>query len=137
MKIFVLVIFSALVFLGAARAAGPVKTIEVAVNCTCEDSVGSELCSALKEKIRASRGFELVHENEAKHSSQGFGVSLVSVPADDGDYSSAVAIIFTMPMPRGLAGYVNGMAAIVGARKVDDEASSIMGELDQETESMQ
>ena len=48
------------------QAAGPVKLIKVAVDCSGDDNLGRRLCFTLKEKIRGSKGFELVQLTEAE-----------------------------------------------------------------------
>src|SRR5712692_4844214 len=47
-----------------ARTAGPIKMVRVAVVCEGkdEDTVGRAICFNLKEKIRASSGFQLIEQ---------------------------------------------------------------------------
>lgn len=132
-------IISAFFLLGTAQAAGPIKLIKVVVSCSCDDSVGSQLCSALKEKIRGSNGFELVSMKEAQESEKGFAVSLTSVAIDDNkpNNSSAVAVVFLMPLINKPAYYMTSYAAVIGSHKIEASASDIMGDLDKETAFLQ
>jgi hypothetical protein len=121
------------------RAAGPIKVVKVAVSCSGDDAVGSRICASLREKIRASKGFKLVGEEEARKSSRSFHVNLISEFVDDEhpNYHSAIAVVFTMPKPEPqLDGFVTAWVAVVGDHKIDEEAATIMAELDNGTESL-
>ena len=126
-----------ILFPSGTRAAGPTMVVKVAVSCSGEDAVGSRVCASLKEKIRASKSFELIGEEEARKSSKSFHVSLISEFVDDEhpSYHSAIAVVFTRPMPEPQPdGFVTAWVAVVGDHKIDDEAATIMAELDQGTE---
>jgi hypothetical protein len=124
---------------GTAQAAGPIKIVKVVVNCTSDDNVGSRICAALKEKVRSSKGFELVGEEEAQKSSRSFKVILVSesVDPDHPNVQSAISVVFTMPMLGQLDGFVNMWVGVTGANKIDEQAATIMANLDKETEFLQ
>ena len=127
-------------FASGTRAAGPTKVVKVAVSCSGDDAVGSRICASLREKIRASKGFELVGEEEARKSFRSFHVSLISesIDPDHPNLESAIAEVFTMPMPEPqLDGYVDTWVSVTGEGKIDEEAATIIANLDKETEFLQ
>jgi len=124
-------------FASGTRAAEATKIVRVEVGCSGDDAVGSRICASLKEKIRASKSFELVGEEEARQSSPSFHVNLISEFVDDEhpSYHSAIAVVFTRPMPAPQTdGFVTAWVAVVGDHKIDEEATAIMAELDEATE---
>jgi transcriptional regulator GlxA family with amidase domain len=134
-----LVLAVLVLFANGTRAAGPIKVVKVAVSCSGDDAVGSRICASLKEKIRASKSFELEGEEEARKSSKSFHVILISEFVDDEhpSYHAALAVIFTRPMPEPQPdGFVTAWVAVVGDHKIDEEAATIMAELDNGTESL-
>ena len=124
-------------FASDTRAAGPIKVVKITVSCSGDDAVGSRICASLKEKIRASKSFELVGEEEARKSSTSFHVSLISEFVDDEhpNYHSAIAVVFTRPMLEPQPdGFVTAWVAVVGDHEIDEEAATIMAEVDEATE---
>lgn len=121
---------------GMAYAAGPVKILKIQVDCSGDDSIGSQVCYAVKEKIRASRGFELINPDTPISGS--FTLSLVSasttVQIDSNDYSSAISEvitgIYTDGVPILLAQYI----FVCGADRVDNMANQIMANLEEKTD---
>ena len=81
-------------------AAGNVKPLKVLIACNGEDIPGERVCSALKEKIRASVGFELVQLID----NADFCVHMVSVDLGSENLSSAMAVIFTTTAPDRISG---------------------------------
>jgi hypothetical protein len=123
-------------FASGTRAAGPIKVVKIAVSCSGDDAVGSRICSSLKEKIGASKSFELVGEEEARKSTS-LHVSLISEFVDDEHptYHTAMAVVFTKPMPEPQPdSFVTAWVAVVGNHEIDEEAASIMAEVDEATE---
>jgi hypothetical protein len=119
------------------RAAEPIKVVKVEITCSGDDTVGSKICTSLKEKIRASKSFELVGEKEARKSSASFHVNLISEFVDDEhpNYHSAIAVVFTRPMPEPQPeGFVTAWVVVVGDHEMEEEAGAIMAELDEATE---
>lgn len=124
-------------FASGTRAAGPIKVVKIAVSCSGDDAVGSKICASFKKKIDASKSFELVGEEEARKSSTSFHVTLISEFVDDQhpNYHTAMAVIFTRPMPEPQPdGFVTAWVAVVGEHKIDEEAATIMAEVDEATE---
>ena len=132
-----LVLAVLVLFASGTRAARPIEVVKVTVSCSGDDAVGSKICASLKEKIRASKSFELVGEEEARASSKSFHVTLISEFVDDQhpNYHTAMAVVFTKPMPEPQPdGFVTAWVAVVGDHKMDEEAATIMAELDEATE---
>ncbi len=123
-----------------AQAAGPIKLIKVAVSCSGDDLLGERLCLALKEKIRASKGFELVDERDAETAQSGFGVHLISEDTanrdtEDAGALSAIAVVFTIPKREPLLdGFVTAYIEICGAHRIDDVASTIFADIDRDSD---
>jgi len=88
---FAVVMFLSVLAGGIARAAGPIKVIRVWMDCSGQDIIGGRLCSAVKEKIRASRGFELVDRLTAEISLSGYAMHLVTINVDRGGYGANLA----------------------------------------------
>jgi len=134
----VMLVFTVLaLFASGARAAGTPKVVKIEVSCSGDDAVGSRICASLKEQIRSSRSFQLVGEEEARKSSTSFHVTLISEFVDDQhpNYHTAMAVLFTRPMPEPQAdSFVTAWVAVVGDHEVDDEAATIMAEVDEATE---
>jgi hypothetical protein len=126
-----------LLFASGARAAEPSKVVKIAVSCNGDDSVGSKICTSLKEKIGSSKSFELVGEEEARKSSASFHVTLISEFVDDEhpNNHAAMAVVFTRPMPAPQPdAFVTAWVAVVGNHKIDEEAATIQAEVDEATE---
>jgi hypothetical protein len=120
-----------------AQTAGPVRIVKVAVECSGDDSLGARLCLALKEKIRASRGFELVDQKEAEVSRFALGVDMVSADiegsnSNEANLNSAAAVVLTLPQ-RGVSdSYLREFVLVFGASRIDDQAANILAALDKE-----
>lgn len=117
---------------GTAQAAGPVKVIKVAVSCTGDDTLGKGVCLALKEKLRASKGSQLVDQKQAERSPLGLGVHLVSVAlyVADRETGSAIAVTFTLPTPK-LDLYLTSEVEVLGdSTQIDKVASALLAGID-------
>ncbi len=114
----------------------------VYVSCAGDDTVGSRLCSAVKEKIRQSTAFRLVSDPV----SGGFSIRLLSTDDDspaEGNVS-AVAETTTAIVPTTIADmdadaevYLKSGVFLVGAKAVDDMAESIVAHLDQSAQAFE
>jgi hypothetical protein len=132
-------LFGVLLFLdfGSAQAAGNVKPLKVLIACNGEDIPGERVCSALKEKIRASVGFELVQLID----NADFCVHMVSVDLGSENLSSAMAVIFTTTAPDRI-GTVSGTVELFltasvlrfGVAHIDETADSVFADIDKESE---
>jgi hypothetical protein len=93
-KRLVLIVLLLALIIGTARAGGHVQLVKVLVACTGDDLLGVRVCSTLKEKLRASSGFELVELPAALV----FCVHLTSVDstAHHTNAASALAVVFTV-----------------------------------------
>jgi hypothetical protein len=121
----------------AAYPAGPIKIIKVAVTCSGDDLPGKQVCFELKEKIRASEGFELVTVDDAERSDLGFGAYLISMDVDAAspNNASAISVAFTVPMPgKQFDYYVNHALLLCGASKVDEIATTILSYIEDTSE---
>ncbi len=115
---------------GTAYAAGHIKVLKVVVECNGENSIGPRVCFALKEKIRASEGFELISTD----SPGSFKVSLVSIQTDESDEAIAISEDITL---RAVAGYdiqITHAVVICGTRAVDSVADGIIADLEQQSD---
>jgi hypothetical protein len=127
-------------FVGKASAAGPIKIVHIWLDCTGDDPVGEMICSALREEIRRSRGFELVQRSDAEMSPASLGVHIVSedCSSDGGsNYASALSVVFTLPMARHRESYWNSFVICVGRMRVKDMAEMIFAKIDKEAEVFQ
>lgn len=116
------------------RAAGKEKVLRVYVSCSGDDAIGGRVCYAVKEKLRASRGFELTSTTQVG----GFCVHLVSIddtPPGYQNLASAIAETITGNTAAGQL-YLTTSVVIVGASRVQEIADSIVANLDQETDFM-
>jgi len=103
--------------------------------------LGQRICSALKEKIRASRGFELVDFKEAQSDPRGFVVRIVSMDASGllgvRGVRTALAVVFTIPLEGGSELYQMAYVMDVGRYDVDEAASSLLADINQHTDFLQ
>ena len=133
-----MLIFAVLaLFASGTRAARPIQIVKIAISCSGDDSVGSRICASLKKKIGSSKKFELVGEQQARKSPTSFHVSLISEFVDDEhpDYHTAMAVVFTRPMPAPQPdGFVTAWVAVVGDHEIDEATATIMAEVDEATE---
>jgi len=115
-----------------AKAAGTVNIVRVYVDCTGEDMVGARVCSSVKEKIRASKGFQLVSLAKAEEARASFVVHIVSQndTGTDLNYASALSVTLTLPTPQRYEIYVTSIVMVVGTSKVDEIADSLISTLD-------
>jgi hypothetical protein len=122
----------------AAYAAGPIKVVEVQLDCNGTDILGKRLCFALKEKIRASRGFELVDAKEAQQSPTGFTLHVISIDTSDGKgYRSSAAIAYTIPLKDATELYQDVEIVDFGSEHVNGTADDLMADIDQESAPLQ
>jgi hypothetical protein len=115
------------------QAAGPVRFVKVDVQCTADDSIGNRLCSVLKEKIRGSKGFQLVDTREAETDVRGFGVHLVSVPITAEGKSmgaAAVAVAFTRPQLGSYDSYISLFVRVCPDDNIEGVATDILADID-------
>ena len=119
-------------------AAGATHPIKVNVQCDGEDTIGERLCFAIKEKIRASKGFELVDVRQAESSPLGFGVHLLSLDAgEEKGNMSAISVVFTLPQPTPrLDYYLTLRIMLCGLSRIDDQASAILADIDKESDNL-
>jgi hypothetical protein len=122
-----------------AEATGPTKVVKVWVECSCDDMIGNRVYSAVKEKIRESRGFRLASLEEADRDPAGFAIHIISLNVQSGEEneSSALSVAFTAPMMDHTELYYTSLVMIVGSDKVSEMADSIFAHLDSETEGLQ
>lgn len=99
-------LFGLLLFLncGSARAAGNATPVKVHITCDGEDIPGQRVCSAVKEKIRASAGFELVQSPAAGV----FCAHIVSIDLGNEGLSSAMSVTFTLATAAGTELFLTG-----------------------------
>jgi hypothetical protein len=125
----------------SAQEAGRVNVVKLSVDCSSDDAVGQRYCFALKEKIRTSRGFAFVDLREAQHDAHGFAVHIISIDnsasPDERGWSSAMAVVFTLPTLDGTEIFQDAFVKVVGAHRVEEEASRLLAEIDHSTEFLQ
>jgi hypothetical protein len=119
---------------GTAYAAGPIEILKIQVDCSGDDSIGSQVCYAVKEKIRASEGFELI--DTAKPIPGTFRLSLVTIETDSSDTASAISEVITGRDKDGDELYLEQYVSICGADRVDYIANGIIADIEQQTEFM-
>src|SRR5262249_44444191 len=101
-------------------AQADVRNVNVYVTCDGKDVVGARLCLAVKDKILASRNFQLIKEPTGK---TGVAVHLVSVDASPGKLpkgtTSAVSVSYTF-FGGPIEYYDSAQEFLVGVKKVSD-----------------
>jgi hypothetical protein len=97
---------------------------DVAVSCSGDDSVGVRLCSAVKEKVRASGKFHLVEECQTKV----LCISLITIDVDagvegveEGNESTASVVITGRPFY-----LLEHLLYTVGGQRVGVQAEDIV-----------
>jgi len=108
------------------------EPVGVVVSCRCEDLVGSQFCFALKEKIRASAGHELVADSHRPAAA----MRIVCADTEVGEmvgHGSAVAITFTV-ITKPSEEYLATHLVMVGSKRVNDMAASVLADLDEAIE---
>jgi hypothetical protein len=118
-----------------AHAASASRPVRVYVDCTNhDDMVGTRFCLALKEKIRASQGFELV-ESETPLV---FEVHIVSesdaASAEEQGISAAASIVFTVMRYDKTESYLTSFVIDFGSARVNEEAEAVLGHIDEESD---
>jgi hypothetical protein len=121
-----------------ASAVGQQEKVNVYVDHTGNDPVGQRLAFALREAIRASRGYELASLPQCL-----FQVSLVTMDPEDSPSragkSTVVCLIITMKNLLPLQEqnpqtwypiFLDGNVLMCGIRKVDELAQGILAALD-------
>jgi hypothetical protein len=87
------------------------------------------------------RGFQLAGFTEAKHDLKSFAVHIISIDTTDAPgqtgASSAMAVVFTIPLPTGAEFYQTAEVVTFGEYKVDEVASTLLTKIDRETEALQ
>jgi hypothetical protein len=106
------------------------KTSHVLLTADCNDSVGSNAASAVREKLRGSNGYAL----ESGPPKGKFGVyeiilTCAPIPGQEA-IGSAVSYIFDLLMPDNSRYYLVPGIGIVGADKVDGWARSLFSQFD-------
>ena len=119
----------------SALAAGS-GVARVVVDCSkdCTDQVGSRLCYALKEKIRASAGYKLVDDSPALAA----GVRMVCDDPDDGSaeeggHRTVAAVTLTLTSTTDER-YLTTSILTVGGDRTERAAEAILAFLDSHTE---
>jgi len=128
-----------LIFSAPARAAGNATDtkLSIFVDCHCTDPVGTDFCSALKDKVGASAAYRLVDHTDA----YGIGVHLwcvdlfTGLPGIDSKLTgtmSAVSVAFTIYSDR-LPGEVYEDSSVfrVGKEAADEMSQKILTALGQ------
>jgi hypothetical protein len=116
-----------------AFAAGPIR---VQVLCSTDDVVGNRLCFHLKERIRMSKGFQLISPDDLKRTA--ISVHLVSIDekgCGEEGIASAVAIAYNVWVPDFGEQYLTLDVVTVGEKAVDEMADSILAEVDKQSSS--
>jgi hypothetical protein len=128
-----LAILIPLIYCRPALAAGAITLLKVSVTCSTDDSVGSRLCFAVKEKIRASRGFELVDDQTNGGTCV---IHIVSVDTGDNGNASAVATVYTVitSRPYPIEAYLTTVVHLIGTKRVEDIAEDVVADLEQDTD---
>ena len=117
-----------------AHAASASKPVRVLVDCSNHgDMVGTRFCLALKEKIRASQGFELVESEQPLV----FEVHIITVSdttsAEDQGISSAASVVFTVARFDKTELYVTSFVIDFGSARVGEEAEAILAHIDEQS----
>jgi hypothetical protein len=116
---------------GQAFCADPFEVADVYVSCACQDTVGANLCLALKEKIKRSSRLRLVSE---ERQTGGLAIHLVCTGGEGSLRTTGVhtvaAVVLTM-----FAGdqeYNESLEIIkVGPGQSDTLATSILSEVEE------
>jgi len=117
-----------------AYAASASKPVRVYVECTnTNDSTGVRFCLTLKEKIRASQGFELVDSEKPLV----FEVHIItesdtSSPEQQA-FSSAASVVFTLRRTDATEMYLTSFVLDFGSERTNEEAENILAHIDQES----
>jgi hypothetical protein len=98
----------------------------VRVDCTCEDSVGSQVATALRDLIAASPRYNNVNDDHG-----GWKMVLVSAPVTSSDPASAIGYTIL----RGNIVFHRSGVKICGKESVDWCARSLYASLDEEASS--
>jgi hypothetical protein len=117
--------------IGTAWASESSKRVKVFVTCSGEDSIGTRLCSQLKEKIRGSKGFELVQSAGTLV----FCVHIVStdIGSERGNYSAA-SRTFTLGTAQGTELYLTAGVESCGVSRVADCVDDLFADIDKDSE---
>lgn len=112
--------------------------VRVGVSHSGDDSVGKQFAYAVREAIRASNGYQLVLASES-----GLQISIITVDPErassSGSYWTVASISYTManfiPLQKGNPQtwypiYLTSQVMTIGARRVDEQARSVMATLD-------
>jgi hypothetical protein len=108
------------------------EPVGVVVSCSCHDLVGSRFCFALKEKIRASAGYELVADSHRIAA----GMHIICADTAVGEmvgYGSAVSITFTVIDKPGEE-YLDTGLVMVGSERVNAMVASTLADFDKDIE---
>jgi hypothetical protein len=117
-----------LAILGAALLVIPAQAekADVHVECTCEDSAGSQVATALRDLIAASPRYNSVNENRG-----GWRMVLVSAAVTASDSASAIGYRIL----RGNIVFHSSGVRVCGKDSVDWCARSLYSSLDEEASS--
>jgi len=102
--------------------------VGVVVTCNCDDLVGVRFCLDLREKIRASAGYELVQDSENVAAGM-HAVCIDDNTAEMKGASSAVAVTITLTTKRS-EGYLDTYILVVGRERAKEMAATALGDLD-------
>ncbi|HTY56051.1 MAG TPA: hypothetical protein VMB26_12660 [Candidatus Binataceae bacterium] len=124
-----------------ANAAGKSGRIEIWADRSGDDMIGEQVFAALKEKITASKKFELVGQHTAEQHPGSVGVHIVSEsirePAGKSGLRSAVSFALTFPARDHTELFVTSSVAVVGPEGVSDLADSILAQVGKVAESFE
>jgi hypothetical protein len=116
---------------GFAWALESSNPIRVFVGCSGDDALGPRVCSHLREKIRASKGFELVQ-------SPGPGVFCVHIVSMDAGtepgLQSAYAETYSLGTTTGTELFLTSYVSIVGTSRVAENVDGLFADMDKESE---
>ena len=101
----------------------------VYLNVDCTDTVGSNAASALRERIRGSKGYILASENTKGRSGFEIILTCVAIPGHEKS-ASAVSYVFDSFVPDGGRYFVTSGIGIVGTDAVDGWARNIFSQFD-------
>ncbi len=114
--------------LAVAASAHAAKTqVEVVCKQADGDSIGMQLCSALRDVIAASPRYEYVENVKTWH----WFVSIVSTTDDGNNLSSAQSVVFATGTS-GVQFFIDHLVLVTGQTRINYQAHSILAALDED-----
>jgi hypothetical protein len=115
---------------GLASAQAPErKGLSVYLTSDCNDTVGANAASALRERIRGSNGYSLAYGPTKGHSGYEIVLTCVAIPGRAAD-ASAVSYVFAVVLPDEARYFVQPGIGVVGAEGVDGWTQSVFSQFD-------